>query len=610
MPRFRYRHALTAVLLLIALLAQGTWALAGTTGGIGGTLTDSTSGKPVANATVTAQSLSQTAKATTDGSGHFTFLALTPDTYTLSAEKEGYTPVSVTGVTVFADQSQTVAIQTRPALKTIANVTSRAVGSLVKSGTTADIYSVNATTQQVVAGSGGGFNLNSAYSAVYAQPGVTSSIGNYGWGQVFYIRGSAYSQIGYEFDGVPVNRAFDNYQANSLASLGQQELQVYTGGSPSGSSSATLGGFINQVIKTGTYPGFGLLKGGLGSPGFYHGLTAEAGGANPARTFSYYVGLMGFNQHFPYGNFQNQNNIDPSGQSSYGLVADNESATLGGALTCGINAGCPDGGNFANQFLNGPFPACNNATGTPIGYSAATPGVFNGACRGYGPFGNGYLGDEFERDNVVNLHFAIPHKKDGGRDDLQLLFDNSSQYQINDSSINDNGGLALINGQVLPFATANCGSVKVPVNCGTFTGAGAYTGPYAGLCGYENFDNVGCAATNSPLPYIDSNIFASGTQFGQSASTAVVTPYYFPNSPTNRPLNTAFSPVAGLPTTLRDGFWNDVGIFKAQYTHNFGSTAYARLLGYTFYSDWLISGPTCAATGYFDGLLNGGLCGN
>ncbi|MGZ3527810.1 MAG: TonB-dependent receptor domain-containing protein, partial [Vulcanimicrobiaceae bacterium] len=352
----------------------------------------------------------------------------------------------------------------------------------------------------------------------------------------------------------------------------------------------------------------GGLKGGIGAPGFYHALTAEAGGSNPSRTFSYYVGLMGFNQHFPYGNFQNQSNINPAGFSKYGLVADNEFATLNAALTCGINAGCPDGGNYANQFSNGPFAPCNNTTGVPNGYSAANPGPFNGACRGYGPFGNGYLSDEYERDNVINLHFAVPHKHDGGRDDIQLLFDNSMQYQINASSINDNGGLAYINGQLAPFATADCGG---GTPCGSFTGSGApYTGPYAGLCGYENLENVGCAQINSPLPYIDSHIFAPGTQFGQPAATAKVIPYYFPNSPTNRPLNTPLAPVSGLPTSLRDGSWNDVNIVKAQYTKNFGSNAFARLLGYTFYSDWMISGPTCAATGYFDGFLNGGLCGN
>jgi hypothetical protein len=569
----------------MAMLVQGTWALAGTTGGISGTLTDTTTGKAVADAKISATSQSENANATTDGTGHYTFLNLAPDTYTISATKDGYLPVSVSGVTVFADQSQTVPLQTRPALKTIANVTSRSAGNLIKAGTTSDVYSVNAATQQAVAGSGGGFNLNSAYSAVYAQPGVTSSVGNYGWGQVFYIRGSSYSQIGYEFDGVPVNRAFDNYQANSLASLGQQELQVYTGGSPSGSSSATLGGFINQVIKTGTYPGFGELKGGIGSPGFYHGLTAEAGGSNPNRSFSYYVGLMGFNQHFPYGNFQTLGNISPSGQSSYGLLAPSESATLYGALGGFGNVGAytshPDGGIYPFQFANGPWSACQS-NGTP-----AQDSTFGGACLGYGPYGNGYLSDEYERDNVVNLHFALPHKNDGGRDDVQLLFDNSMQYQLQASSFLDIGGLPAISNFLSPYsADSNPGN------------------QYPGLCGEQNDLGIGCAGGPSPIAYVDTNIFAPGTSFGQSASSAKVVPYLFPNSPTNRQAG------IGRPVRLRDGFWNDVNIVKAQYTKNFGSTAYARLLGYTFYSDWLISGPDCANTGYLDGFLNGGLCGN
>lgn len=603
MPKFRLRHAFVAVLLLVAMLAQGTWALAGTTGGIDGTLTDTTTGKPVADASVTVVSPSQSASTTTDSGGHFNFLALNPDTYTVSANKAGYAPVSVAGVTVFADQSQTLTLQTHPQLRTIVTETSRAAGNLVKPGTTADVYSVNAATQQVVSGSGGGFNLNQAYSGIYSQPGVTSYIGNYGWGQVFYIRGSAYSQIGYEFDGVPVNRAFDNYQANSLSSLGQQELQVYTGGSPSGASSATLGGFINQVIKTGTYPGFGNLKGGIGAPGFYHALQAEAGGASPNRNFSYYVGILGYNQHFPYGTYNNLNNIAYNGTSSYGLLAPREIATQIGDLFGVTNLAPPDGGGWVGQFTNGPWPSCQNGGangGEPVGYSAANPGPYNGTCYGYGPFGNGYTSDMFERDNVLNFHFGLPHKYDSGRDDLQLLYDNSMQYQLNESDIADQGGLGYINGFLTPFAGA--GTVDANGN--------PYTGAYTGLCGYENTFGVGCADTNSPIPYIDSKIFAPGTQFGQPAASAVINPYYFPNSPTNRALNTPFAPTAGLPTTLRDGFWNDVGILKAQYTKNIGSNAYARLFGYTFYSDWLINGPDCAATGYIDGLLEGGLCGN
>jgi hypothetical protein len=591
MPKFRLRHAFVAVLLLVAMLAQGTWALASTTGGISGQVVDSTTGKAVADATVTANSPSGGATATTDAGGNFHFLTLSPDTYTISATKSGYNSASRSGVTVFADQTYTLTLAISPALRTIANVTARAAGNLVKPGTTSDIYSVNAATQQVVSGSGGGFNLNQAYSGIYSQPGVTSYIGNAGWGQVFYIRGSAYSQVGYEFDGVPVNRAFDNYQANSLSTLGQQELQVYTGGSPSGASSATLGGFINQVIKTGTYPGFGTLKGGIGAPGFYHALTAEAGGANPNRTFSYYVGIQGYNQHYPFGTWNNQSNVSPGGLDSYGMLNGAEIATPIGALACAINTGCPDGGAWAGQYLNGPFGPCQTSganAGLPIGNTTANPGPFNGSCFGFFPW-NPILSDQYERDNVLNLHFALPHKFDSGRDDLQFLYDNSMQYQLYGDSILDAGGLGFLNSILTPFNI-----YSTPGN------------PNPGLCGYENSFGLGCASFGgSPIPYTDSRIFAPGTVFGQQAVGTATVPYYFPNTNTQRALNTPFAPTAGIAPTYKDGFWNDVGIVKAQYTKNIGSNAYARLFGYTFYSDWLINGPPAAGTCYIDGLLCG-----
>jgi hypothetical protein len=613
MPKLRLRHAFVALLLLVSMLFQVTWALAGTTGGISGTLVDSSNGKPVADSKVTASSPSQTSSTTTDAGGHFTFLNLAPDTYALSAEKEGFTPATLGGVTVFADQTVTVTLQTSPQLKTIARITSRAAGNLVKPGTTADVYSVNAATQQVVSSSGGGFNLNQAYSGIYSQPGVTSYIGNAGWGQVFYIRGSAYSQIGYEFDGVPVNRAFDNYQANSLASLGQQELQVYTGGSPSGASSATLGGFINQVIKTGTYPGFGSLQGGIGGPGFYHSLTAEAGGATPNRNFSYYVGLQGYNQHFPAGTWNNLSGVAQNGLNTYGLASGAQIATPIGALfglTGTLSA--PDGGNYSGQFLNGPFAPCQTGganAGYPIGTTAANPGQFNGSCFGYFPF-TAVLSDIFERDNVVNLHFGIPHKFDSGRDDVQLLFDNSSQQQFNGDSINEAGGLPTLNALLAPFATSTaCGFTDAggnPVGCGAFdiTGTVPYTGSAPAVCGYENLLGLGCATQGpSPIPFVDTRIFAPGTGFGQLVSTATTVPYYFPNSPTNRPLNTPFAPTVGIPLDQNDGYNNDVSIVKLQYTKNIGTNAYARLFGYTFYSDWLIGGYPSGSTCYIDGLL-------
>src|SRR5215469_10693811 len=184
----------------------------------------------------------------------------------------------------------------RKTLKTAANVTSRSSSSLVRPGTTADLYSVNAAQQERMAALGGGSDLNSAYSAIASVPGAYVPTNQSGYLQAVHVRGGDSYEVGYEFDGIPVNRAFDNYPSGSASSLGQTELQVYTGATPANAEAQGLAGFINQVIKTGTYPGYGAADGALGSPTFYHSLNAEAGGSTPDRRFSYYVGVGGFNQ--------------------------------------------------------------------------------------------------------------------------------------------------------------------------------------------------------------------------------------------------------------------------------------------------------------------------
>jgi len=167
MPLRKFRHAFVALLLAGVMLGQGTWALAGTTGGLGGTISDADAGNaPIANATVAVTSASQSATTTTDANGHYVFIPLAPDTYTVSVEKTGYEPTSQAGISVFADQRVAVDIPVHKSLKTIARVTSRSANDLVKAGTTSDVYAVNAATAEKVAALGGGGNLNSAYSAL------------------------------------------------------------------------------------------------------------------------------------------------------------------------------------------------------------------------------------------------------------------------------------------------------------------------------------------------------------------------------------------------------------------------------------------------------------
>jgi len=260
------RQLATVLILLSTFFAQQAVALASVTGGITGTVVDSASGAPIAGATVTASSPSQQATSTTDASGHFAFLTLAPDTYTITAEKAEHATQSVPGQVVFADTVQTVALRLPKALRTIARVTSAAAGALVKSGTTADIYSINSSTQTAASALGGGGNLNSAYSAISTVPGAYVVPNQSGYYDTVHIRGGDFDQVGYEFDGVPVNRSFDNYPSGAASSLGNAEVEVYTGANPANSEGQGLAGYINQVIRTGTFPGFADGQLSIGTP--------------------------------------------------------------------------------------------------------------------------------------------------------------------------------------------------------------------------------------------------------------------------------------------------------------------------------------------------------
>jgi hypothetical protein len=541
MRKHALRQAIVAVLMLLAMLVQGTWALAGTTGRLTGTVVDGNTGAPIAGATVTASSPSQTVTATTDGSGHFSFVSLAPDSYTLTVEKTGYQSVSEAGISIFADQTQNVTIQQVKALRTIAQVRSRAAGALVKSGTTADVYSVNATTASAVKGLGGGGSLNSAYSAIASQPGVFVPQGQNGWAQSVYVRGANYTQLGYEFDGVPVQRSFDQYPATSLSALGQQELQVYTGAAPANAQSSAIGGFINQVIKTGTYPGFGDLQFGLGTPTFYHHVEAEAGGASPNRMFSYYGAVAGYNQNFRYESQFNGADIDQIYGSPYNLIAQN-------CGTPNASVGCYS--NAAGYF--GAFPIGPNGTA-------------------FGPFAYGIVSMIADREAVANLHFGIPHHNDAGRDDVQLLYDVGflqTQYPtaMNDWNYAMNNvlnGTAVYNGQFFD----NCANVPDPFA----------TSPCAVLPGVQQ-------------SYFDTTVYHGPVGSALTAGDlGSINTFYQPGSPTNRAV---FAPT---PNTERDFYSNDSAIAKLQYQKNIGSSAYFRIYGYTFYSDWkqqALSGAT------------------
>ncbi len=123
----------------------------------------------------------------------------------------------------------------------------------------------------------------------------------------------------------------------------------------------------------------------------------EAGGATPDRLFSYYVGVAGYNQAFNYVDNQNGSSFD--------------------------------------NWVGAPMAPIGN-----ISYAGGTQYAM-------GPFNYALLSDISARDTVVNLHFAIPHHNDGGRDDVQMLWDSESLHNNFYSNTND------------ITSTAGCGGV-------------------------------------------------------------------------------------------------------------------------------------------------------
>lgn len=529
----RFASLLLALCTGLGIALAPLATLAGTTGTLGGDVVDATTGAPIAAAVITVTSPSQSASTTTDGRGHFTFVSLAPDTYTVAAQLKGYDPTSLAGVSVFADQAFSISLQLHKTLREIAKVSARSASALVKPGTTADIYSVNASVAKTAATLGGGGGLNNAYSAIASVPGVFVPAGQKGEYQSIFVRGGNYTQVGYEFDGVPIQRAFDQYPGASLSNLGQQELQVYTGTAPVNTDSTALAGFINQVIKTGTYPGFGDATVGLGSPEFYHSLKIETGGATPDRLFSYYAGLSGYNQDFAY-----EKNFELS--SIYGAPIN--------LLATNCASANPTGGCYINNI--GAVP--NGFEHGPIFYGSGT--------------------NLASRDFVANFHFALPHHFDGGRDDIQLLYTNDYVRTSFADAVGDMpaalrtdflNGTITQNGTVIP----NCGSVAPGTTCSNNQTPGTGYVP-------RFFDKV-------------NYLGATGVQLGATdvANTAAAP---FPDSPAH-----GFN--GALPLNERDSYQQNGSIFKLQYQKNIGTSAYLRLYGYSSYSDWLQYAPNTQA---------------
>ena len=523
---------------MVAALAAAwaSTAFAGTTGTLAGTVLGS-GAAPLQGARVAAASPSQSAATTTDATGRFVFASLIPDEYVLNVSKDGYQSASQSGVLVIADNTQVVEFTLQLAVKTLGRVAvSENVAGLLRPGTTQSMYTITPGTQRTLAVLGGGTSLDQAYSAISSVPGAFVPPGQSGWNQPIFLRGGDFPEVGYELDGIPLNRAFDNIPTTNLTTLGQQQLQIYTGGAPADAESHGLAGYVNQVIKTGTVPGFASLSLAAGGPALYNKVAIEGGGATADRRFTYYVGAAGDDQALRYIDQFNGSQFS----QTFGQPFDLANAAFGplspiGAVGCPILGG--SGSNFSGCYAN-------------HAYFNALPAGPGGYIQGPYPNGRFFNATIADRENVVNLHYSIPHERIDLSDDIQLLYDVSQLYTTIYSSYLDWGGAGTWT--ALESATPGLHS---PGSVPTFQSGFQYEG-----------------ALGQPV---------AGTPFGPIAG---MIPYLFP-SEASHGLN------GQIPATQRDGSSNAQALIKAQYQHNFSSDAYARVYLYSAYSNYFVHSP-------------------
>ena len=281
----RYLLALSIAVSLITGTCVPAFAAGGQTGNVNGTLLDGTTQAAVAGARVVASSPSNSATATTDGHGFFSFIGLPVDTYTLTITAPSYDVFTLAGVTVQGDQTVNVgSVTVRKTLQQIGRTQARSASSVFQRSQTVDQYTITGDAILQTTGKAGSTNENDLLLAV---PGVTlTNSGNP------TIRGGLRTEVGYQLDGINFTEPFFSQNGGLGRFTGLGTLQVVEGAGDA--TQANVGsGVINLIPKRGTYPATALVSLESGGPNYNHQTAIEYGWATPDGRFSDYVAYNG-----------------------------------------------------------------------------------------------------------------------------------------------------------------------------------------------------------------------------------------------------------------------------------------------------------------------------
>jgi hypothetical protein len=263
------------------------FAAGGVYGTLTGTVVDASTHAPIAGATVVAVSASQRFSGTTDREGRFSIIGVGVDTYTVSITAAGHEVLSVTGVTVLGDQTNTIGTVSL-GLRKIGQVTARSIASAFQPSQTSDQYTINPAQ---IAQSTGKNNSTDENAALLSVPGVTLTNNNSAISTQVTIRGGAAYEVGYQLDGIPFREPFLSGNGSYGLLNGIGSVQVVEGAADA--TQAGVGsGVINIIPQRGSGSGSGLLdiEGGFPQRNNQYGLSY--GFSTPDNRFSEYFSFI------------------------------------------------------------------------------------------------------------------------------------------------------------------------------------------------------------------------------------------------------------------------------------------------------------------------------
>ena len=284
-----------ASFVLLFLVVSGSSAFASSTGVISGTVTDASTGAPLADVSVSAASGSGSYKTTTNNHGFYSMAGVYADTYGITFFSEGYEVHIESGVSVFADQVARVNVQLAKSAKLLGHIVVRSQASAFQPAQTTSTTTISAAQIQNVQGTP--FNISET-NLITSLPGAMVDSSGYP-----VIHGGREYEEGFEFEGIPYVDAYSNQFTNSLAvpTGGLQLLQLTPGAGDASQAGGGTGAF-NVVARRGTYPSYAQVAIATGGPSFDHRLNLDFSWATPDGRVSNYMSFAGQNFTQRYGN--------------------------------------------------------------------------------------------------------------------------------------------------------------------------------------------------------------------------------------------------------------------------------------------------------------------